>query len=76
MLADGTKTGYGFGWYVVCFRARRLWHHGETSGFRNTIVRFPELHAAIIVLSNRNGGDTGKMADQIADLVFFQKRAP
>ena len=75
-LPDGTRTGYGFGWYVDTFRGiRRLWHHGETSGFRNTIVRFPDLHAAIIVLSNRNGGDTGKIADQIADLVFFRKGA-
>jgi CubicO group peptidase (beta-lactamase class C family) len=77
VLADGTRTGYGFGWYVDTFQgARRLWHHGETSGFRNTIVRFPDLHAAIVVLSNRNGGDTGKIADQIADLVFFPKGAP
>jgi CubicO group peptidase (beta-lactamase class C family) len=77
VLTDGTKTGYGFGWYVDTFRgARRLWHHGETSGFRNTIVRFPELHAAIVVLSNRNGGDTGKIADQIAELVFFPKGKP
>lgn len=77
VLLDGTKTGYGFGWYVDTFRGtRRLWHHGETSGFRNTIVRFPDLHAAIVVLSNRNGGDTGKIADQIADLVFFPKGAP
>jgi CubicO group peptidase (beta-lactamase class C family) len=77
VLSDGTKTGYGFGWYVDTFRGtRRLWHHGETSGFRNTIVRFPDLHGAIIVLSNRNGGDTGKIADQVADLVFFSKGAP
>jgi CubicO group peptidase (beta-lactamase class C family) len=76
-LLDGTKTGYGFGWYVDTFRgARRLWHHGETSGFRNTIVRFPDLHAAIVILSNRNGGDTGKIADQVADLVFFSKGPP
>ena len=76
-LADGTATGYGFGWYVDTFRgARRLWHHGETSGFRNTIVRFPDLHATIVVLSNRNGGDTGKIADQIAELVFFPKGTP
>jgi CubicO group peptidase (beta-lactamase class C family) len=74
VLQDGTKTGYGFGWYVDTFRgARRLWHHGETSGFRNTIVRFPDLQATIVVLSSRNGGDTGKIADQIADLVFFPK---
>lgn len=77
VLADGTRTGYGFGWYVDTFRgARRLWHHGETSGFRNTIVRFPDLHATIVVLSNRNGGDTGKIADAIADLVFFAKESP
>jgi len=76
-LVDGSPTGYGFGWYVDTYRgARRLWHHGETSGFRNVIVRFPDRRDAVIILTNRNGGDPGKIADRIADLVFFSKGSP
>ena len=76
-LADGSPTGYGFGWYVDTYRgARRLWHHGETSGFRNVIVRFPDRRDAVIILTNRNGGDPGKIADRIADLLFFPQGSP
>jgi len=76
-LADGSTTGYGFGWYVDTYRGeRRLWHHGETSGFRNVIVRFPDLRDAVVILTNRNGGDPGKIADRIADLMFFPKGSP
>jgi len=77
ILADGSPTGYGFGWYVDRYRGeRRLWHHGETSGFRNIIVRFPDRHDAIVILTNRNGGDPGTIADRIADLVFFPQGSP
>ena len=72
LLTDGSKTGYGYGWYVDSYRGeRRLWHHGETSGFRNVIVRFPDKRFSVVILTNRNGGDPGKIADRIADLLLF-----
>lgn len=44
-------TYYGFGWRVA---GDRLWHSGESIGFRNTIVRWPKQHLTVVVLSNRN----------------------
>lgn len=71
-LTDGSKTGYGYGWYVDSYRGeRRLWHHGETSGFRNVIYRFPDKRFTVVILTNRNGGDPGKIAERIADLLLF-----
>ena len=42
-LAPGEPVAYGFGWFLDPWRGRRrTWHHGETSGFRAAIERFPD----------------------------------
>jgi CubicO group peptidase (beta-lactamase class C family) len=43
--------GYGYGWRI---HGEMLWHSGETIGFRNVIVRWPQRRLSVIVLSNRN----------------------
>ena len=66
---------YGFGWFVDTYRNERRWrHHGETSGFRNEIQRFPDRRFTVIVLTNRNGGDASGVAEQIADALLFDAR--
>ena len=35
---DDPDISYGFGWRIT---GETLWHSGETSGFRNVIVRYP-----------------------------------
>jgi len=68
-LADGTPTGYGFGWYVDRYHGHvRNYHHGETSGFRNYIVRFPDDRLTIVILTNRSTGDLTALSDRITDL--------
>jgi CubicO group peptidase (beta-lactamase class C family) len=42
---------YGFGWRVGGGRA---WHSGESTGFRNVIVRQPVCGLTVIVLTNRD----------------------
>src|SRR5581483_2465498 len=38
---DGTPAEYGFGWFLNPYKGhRRMWHYGETAGFRTTIQRF------------------------------------
>ncbi len=44
-------TWYGFGWRVA---EGRQWHNGESIGFRNSLVRWPEQHLTVVLLSNRN----------------------
>ncbi len=48
---DDPATQYGFGWRIT---GETLWHSGETTGFRNVIVRFPAKRTTVIVLSNRD----------------------
>jgi CubicO group peptidase (beta-lactamase class C family) len=68
-LADGTPTGYGYGWFVDTDRGTlRLRHHGETRGFTNGIVRYPERRLTVVLLTNRTGGAPWNLAQRIADL--------
>ncbi|HYO58488.1 serine hydrolase domain-containing protein [Archangium sp.] len=68
-LPDGTSARYGFGWFIDDDGGRvRLSHHGETSGFTNAIVKYPEQRLTVIVLTNRAGGEPWKLAQQLADL--------
>ena len=71
-LPGGAETQYGFGWFVDTYRNERRWRHtGETSGFRNAIQRFPERRFTVIVLTNRNAGEPGVIAERIADRLLF-----
>jgi len=66
---DDPGVQYGFGWRISEHGGRRyVWHSGETIGFRNAIVRFPEQHLAVVVLTNRNEGTPHQTALQIADM--------
>ncbi len=73
-LADGKKSGYGFGWFVDSYRRLpRLSHTGTTTGFRTMIVRFPTMHAAIIVLTNRSEPSPDSIVQKITDRLFFSQ---
>jgi CubicO group peptidase (beta-lactamase class C family) len=62
LLDDGTKTHYGFGWFIERDpRGTRLYHRGDTTGFSHFIVKYPEQKTTLIILTNRQGG-----ADDIA----------
>ena len=68
-LADGHETAYGFGWFVERDRGMmRLRHTGESRGFTNAIVLYPERRLTVVVLTNRSDGNTGDIAQRIADL--------
>lgn len=66
---DDPNIEYGFGWRISRHRdTRLLWHSGETRGFRNVLLRFPEKRLTVIVLTNRNEPEPYKTALAIADL--------
>jgi CubicO group peptidase (beta-lactamase class C family) len=48
---DEPGVDYGFGWRIT---GETLWHSGETIGFRNVLVRFPERRLTVVLLTNRN----------------------
>lgn len=60
---------YGFGWRVSEHDGRRmLWHSGETIGFRNVMMYFPEEELTLILLTNQNETRPYDAAIEIADL--------
>lgn len=68
---DEPNIAYGFGWRISeQFGTRMVWHSGETRGFRNVLLRFPEKRLTVIVLTNRNDPPPYALAMKIAQLHF------
>ncbi len=68
VATDVKGERYGFGWRISEHDGRRVVSHtGESIGFRNAIVRFPDERLAIVVLTNRNEGHPIDIALAIAD---------
>jgi len=65
---------YGFGWFLNPYKGhKRMWHDGETMGFRTTIQRFPNDDLTVIILANRTDLNPGELALQVADLFLEAK---
>jgi CubicO group peptidase (beta-lactamase class C family) len=63
------ETPYGFGWFVDRDRGTtRLRHHGQSRGFTNAYLRYPERRLTVVVLTNRTGGAPWELAQRIAAL--------
>ena len=65
VATDDPAIRYGFGWRIA---GDSQWHSGETSGFRNVIVRFPDRRLTVVVLTNRNDPEPYATALAIAEL--------
>ena len=72
---DGSRTGYGFGWFLDSYKDHaRMWHYGETVGFRTAIQHFRDTDLTIIVFCNRADVAATGMALKVADL-YLEGRA-
>ena len=72
-LADGTPTHYGLGWFIERGAdGTRVFHRGDTSGFSNFIVKYPERKQTLLVLTNRRGGAATDLAATIMALPSFR----
>jgi CubicO group peptidase (beta-lactamase class C family) len=68
-VLDGKAVQYGFGWFLDPYHGRvRMYHDGETCGFRTTIQRFVDERLTIIVLANRTDLDPDALALKVADV--------
>lgn len=66
---DGTPADYGFGWFLNPWKGHaRIWHYGETAGFRTAIQRFVNDGLNVIVLCNRTDLDARALALEVARL--------
>ena len=71
---DGTPAAYGFGWFLNPYHNhKRMWHYGETVGFRTVIERFPDDKLSIIVLCNRADLNAEQLSLKVADLYLEQR---
>ena len=67
---DDPDVRYGYGWRIT---GETLWHSGETIGFRNVIVRYPERRITVIVLTNRDDPEPYAMAKRIAAMALGER---
>jgi CubicO group peptidase (beta-lactamase class C family) len=66
---DGQPSSYGFGWFLDPYEGHeRMWHYGETVGFRTSIQRFTKDGLTVIVLCNRADASAIHLALKVADL--------
>ena len=72
---NGHAVSYGFGWFLEPYKGHaRIWHYGETVGFRTSIQRFPNDNLTVIVLCNRVDLSAIDSALKIADLYLSPNR--
>jgi len=65
----GAPIKYGFGWFLNPYRGHpRMWHYGESIGFRTVIERFPADGLTIVILANRTDLEPTGLALKVADL--------
>ena len=63
----GKPVSYGFGWFLDDYKGhQRMWHYGETVGFRTAIARFTDGDLTIIILCNRTDVDPERLASKVA----------
>ena len=66
--------GYGYGWDIFEEEGRRVVGHlGGIEGFSAGITRFPDDKTVIIVLSNLEQVDVGKISLDLAKMIFKQR---
>ena len=59
---EDNVEAYGYGWRLD---GDRLWHSGETMGFRNVIIRDPAQRLTVLMLTNRNHPEPYALARRI-----------
>jgi len=66
---QGNLVSYGFGWFLNDYRGhQRMWHSGDTIGFKTVIERFAEGNLTVILLANRSDLNPETLASKVANL--------
>lgn len=66
---DDPGVECGYSWRIT---GETQWHSGETIGFRNVILRYPERRTTVVVLTNRNDPEPYRTALAIGALFLNQ----
>jgi CubicO group peptidase (beta-lactamase class C family) len=77
VLKDGTLTGYGYGWYVNGQGSTmRISHGGAITGFRTSVLYYPNQDLFIALLSNCECTLADDLAISISDVVLGKDLQP
>lgn len=69
-LKSGKGTGYGFGWAVMDRPGHRgVGHGGGIPGFSTDIHRYLDDHLTVVVFTNSDGANPGRMAEHVAGML-------
>jgi CubicO group peptidase (beta-lactamase class C family) len=71
-LNDGTYSNYGFGWSIVSdsSKGKVVMHTGDNPGYTTRIVRYLDAGRLIILLTNNDWPDLGKIVRDIERSIF------
>lgn len=65
----GKPVFYGFGWFLDPYDGHpRMWHYGDTIGFKTAIERFTGEKLTVIILANRSDLDAAALASRVAQV--------
>lgn len=71
----GKPVSYGFGWFLDPYEGHaRMWHYGDTIGFKAAIERFTGDRLTVIILANRSDLDAAAFASRVAHLCLTAGR--
>ncbi|MEP0845088.1 MAG: serine hydrolase [Phycisphaerae bacterium] len=75
---DGRPSGYGLGWGISTVDGHRCLSHtgGHATGFSTILQRYVDDGVTIILFTNRQGVDTGRIARRVAALYVPGLSAP
>ncbi|HVG28478.1 MAG TPA: serine hydrolase [Pyrinomonadaceae bacterium] len=73
-MFTAVRNDYGYGYRVnKLFDRRHATHGGGIEGFRTSIERFPDDRVTVIVLSNYEGVQVGRISRDLAAVAFGEK---
>jgi CubicO group peptidase (beta-lactamase class C family) len=68
-------VSYGFGWFLDDYRGhQRMWHYGDTIGFKTVIERFTDGNLTLILLANRSDLNPETLASKVANVYLSTPR--
>jgi CubicO group peptidase (beta-lactamase class C family) len=73
---DRGESHYGYGWFLDEYRGtRRIYHNGDTRGFRLCVQAFPNRRAAVVLQFNSEvSEEMTKVGERLADLLIFDRQ--
>ena len=77
VLNNGKKLNYASGLFIEKYRGLNIVEHaGADAGFRTNLLRFPDQHFSVVILSNAGEANPDQLAKKVADIFLDSLLAP